>query len=989
MRLNRKILIFTIGTLAAFLVISSLVNIASFSRNYTEALLTGAIGVGRSLETLLEERLARGRPLEQLTGVNEKLAEVVEMNPHIAYAGILKLNGEVLFHSQSELIGRMFDDGVVSKAAQAVEPVWQHDLRFDGVRYFDVAVPLRDGDRPVGVIRLGFPAALIDDKIMAIVRQLLVNMLVTFLLIAVLLNLYLRNLIVKPVKRLSKFANAIARGQFDPTLKSARGDEFGLLRDSLVRMGGTLRQQIAALKQSGHEMEEQVHARTRQLSQSNRTLEQSNASLKQALKRERELTEALRRSEERFRMLFEGNKAVMLIIDPQGGRIIDANRAAIDYYGWPVEDLLSMRISDINTLSESEVAREMKNARKEKRSHFYFRHTLSNGMVRDVEVHSGPIDWDGRPLLYSIIHDVTARKQAEAELERIAHYDALTGLPNRLLKTDRLRQSIARSRRNHTSVGVCYLDLDGFKPINDVFGHEVGDIILVEIAHRLLATVREGDTVSRIGGDEFVLILSDLVDAEQCTQILDRVLDAISEPIKVDAVEVRVFASIGLTLYPRDDADADILMRHADQAMYVAKEMGKNRYHQFDPVQDKQVKAHRENYLQLQQALTREEFVLHYQPKINMYTCEVIGVEALIRWRHPDKGLCYPGDFLFYITNTDLEITVGNWVIECAMQQVTAFRASGVVLPVSVNISAQHLQAAGFVEYIQRMLLAYPAVQPGDLEFEILESSSIEDMSDIFQTLVSCREMGIRFALDDFGTGYSSLAYFHRLPVDSLKIDQAFVQNMLEDPQDLTIVDSVVRLAGAFQHPVIAEGVESLEHGAALLRLGCHLGQGYGIARPMPPEQLHAWLQSWQQEREWHELKTRFTQGEGIDIQAAVSSHRRWVGKLIESLSGDLALPPVPLDSRHCAFGRWFHGVGYIRYGRLPVYEEIRTLHEQIHQHAQAMYDLASHNMKEQALSKVKELENMRDSFIECVECLYDADGLRETTQERVSNSRR
>ncbi|MCU7915589.1 MAG: EAL domain-containing protein [Candidatus Thiodiazotropha sp. (ex Gloverina cf. vestifex)] len=974
MRLNRKILLFTIGILAALLLVSSMVSVLNFRTNYTDALITGTFGIGHSIESLLNELLMLGLPLESLSGMDKKLAEVVDMNEHIAYATVIDPNGKVVFHSQPDLVGRLFTDEVSHNSLKSDGPIWQPYDRFDGKHYFDVAIPLFDGSQRIGVVRLGFPSSVIEDKVMEAVRQLLVNKLLTFIFIAVVLNLLLRREIIEPIKKLSNYAESIADGEYGRKIELDRKDEIGRLSESIERMSERLEEQIEALKRSGFELEEKVDERTQQLAQTNQTLLDSNENLKQTLDRERDLTVALSKSEERFRMLFEHNKAVMLVIDPKDGSIIGANKAAENYYGFAREDMLQKNIGDVNTLSKEEIEHEMDMAREEKRSHFYFQHTLASGEVRDMEVHSGPIDWNGRQVLYSIIHDVTDRKKAEAELDRIAHYDALTGLPNRLLKTDRLRQAMVRSRRTGFSVAVCYLDLDGFKPINDTYGHDVGDLILVEIARRLQLTVREGDTVSRIGGDEFILILSELSGIEQCKQILDRVLCKVSAPISIQGgeAEVEVFASIGLTLFPEDDADADILMRHADQAMYIAKELGKNRYHLFDPVEDRQVKAHREIVQLLEQAVANNQFILHYQPKVNMSTCEVMGMEALIRWNHPEKGLLYPNDFLQYLINTDLEVEVGNWVIESALKQQMLMREMGVDLSVSVNIGAYHLQKPGFVKHIQELMASHPEIKPGDIEFEILETASIDDVNQIYHTLVSCRELGIRFALDDFGTGYSSLAYFHRLPVDLLKIDQTFVRDMLEDPQDLTIVDSVVRLAGAFDQPVIAEGVESLEHGAALLRLGCHLGQGYGIARPMPAEQMPDWLEGWKENVEWQGLKSRLYDIDGADIHAAITSHRDWVGNLIEALQLDCSIPPAQLDSKHCAFGRWFHGVGYVQYGHLTVYNEIRKIHEEIHALGHEMVGLFSQGHRDLALSRVPELELMRDRFVGKLETLYN-----------------
>ncbi|MEJ2394349.1 MAG: EAL domain-containing protein [Candidatus Thiodiazotropha sp.] len=985
MRLKRKIVLFTTGILAFLLLISSVVSIQNFRKHYTDALVTGSFGVAHSIESPLNELLALGLPLHSLSGMEQKLTEVVEKNDYIKLAYVVDATGKVVFSNQHDQNDLPRVEAADLNPQQISESTWLSHTHSDGQSYIDIYVPLFDGDQRNGKIRLAIPSSVIDDKVMLAIKQQLANVIITFTLIAILLNFFLHRQVIMPIKRLSKYAESIAKAVPYETVRFNRKDEIGLLSGSLVRMSATLKKQIEALKSGGQLLEEKVEQRTQQLAQTNNILESSNSSLKLALERERKLSEALKQSEERFRMLFEQNKAVMLIIDPRDGQLIAANGVAVEFYGYPLEKLLQLKITDINMLSSEEISHEMKRAHQEARNHFYFRHKLASGEVRDVEVHSGPISWDDSPVLYSIIHDVTDRKLAEAELQRIAHYDALTGLPNRLLKADRLRQAIARCHRSDTSVAVCYLDLDGFKPINDTYGHDVGDLILVETAIRLQASVREEDTVSRIGGDEFVLILSDLSGLEQCCLILDRVLEAIAQPIVINDQVLEVCASIGLTIYPEDDAaDADILLRHADQAMYAAKANGKNQYHLFDPVEDKQVRAHKEKLQRLQQALADNEFVLHYQPKVNMLTCEVVGIEALIRWNHPVKGLQMPGDFLHYLADSELEIAIGNWVIRRALEQQVELREAGLALPVSVNISAYHLQHAGFTEEIGSMLEQQPLQREGDLEFEILETSSIEDMSNIFHTLISCRSMGVNFALDDFGTGYSSLAYFHRLPVDSLKIDQTFVQGMLEDPQDLTIVDSVVRLAGAFKHPVIAEGVESLEHAAALLRLGCFLGQGYGIARPMPLEELCGWKQRWEADQEWQELKSRFARNEDVDVQAAIASHQQWVERLISSLQQDGSDFTVQFDSRHCAFGRWFHGIGYLHYGHLPIYDEIKKYHELVHELGKELFYMSSHGFRLEAVKRIAEIEVMRDRFIELIERLQQDELPESKLQKKV-----
>ncbi len=438
----------------------------------------------------------------------------------------------------------------------------------------------------------------------------------------------------------------------------------------------------------------------------------------------------------------------------------------------------------------------------------------------------------------AVFSDISSLKAHAEELDRIAHFDPLTGVPNRRLLADRLQRAIALARRNRKPLAVCMLDLDGFKPINDRFGHEAGDRLLIEIVRRLTGMLRATDTVARLGGDEFVLLLGDLGDMA----VLDRVLDAVRAPVLLDQETVTVSASIGVTLYPDDDADGDTLLRHADQAMYRAKQLGRNCIQVFDAGVEHALQARREQVRRLAQALEQGEFVLHYQPQVDMVSGEVARAEALIRWQHPEQGLLPPASFLPALEGSELEIALGEWVVETALAQVASWREAGLRLAVSVNIGAHHLLKAGFIDDLRRILERHPATAPAQLELEIVESTAISDMDSALEVLTACRELGIRLALDDFGTGYASLAYFRKLPVDLLKIDRSFVRDMLDDPEDRAIVETVVHLARAFGRQVVAEGVETPEHAAALTELGCRLGQGYGIARPMPAEHIPGWI---------------------------------------------------------------------------------------------------------------------------------------------------
>lgn len=454
----------------------------------------------------------------------------------------------------------------------------------------------------------------------------------------------------------------------------------------------------------------------------------------------------------------------------------------------------------------------------------------------------------------SVFTDITLEKAHAMELDHVAHYDSLTELPNRRLLFDRLKQSISRSDRNSKLSAICFLDLDNFKHINDLYGHSVGDRFLVEIAELLKAGLRADDTLARLGGDEFVLILSDVMSPEECGQILDRVLQTVKQPVNVDGNLLSTSASIGVSLYPIDNADPDTLLRHADQAMYMAKQAGKNRYQMFDPEIDRITQMHREFLIQMRASLERNEFVLFYQPKVNLIDGSIIGAEALVRWQHPQRGLLQPGEFLGHLQGSELEATFGEWVIETALTQMEAWMGLERKIHVSVNISANHLLQPGFSERLRLALERHASVSADSLELEVLETADIGDMKQAVDILHRCMAFGVRFSLDDFGTGYSSLTFLRQLPVHTLKIDQSFVRDMLNDPDDLAIVQGVVELAGIFHRQVIAEGVETLEHGAALSKMGCHCVQGYGIAKPMPAADLPAWCGRWLEAGAWRHI---------------------------------------------------------------------------------------------------------------------------------------
>jgi diguanylate cyclase (GGDEF)-like protein/PAS domain S-box-containing protein len=545
-----------------------------------------------------------------------------------------------------------------------------------------------------------------------------------------------------------------------------------------------------------------------------------------------------------------------IVVTDANARIIEVNQAFTRITGYSRSDVLGLNPSLLRSGRQSEVFYAAMWNVLVVQGHWngeLWNRNKSGDVYPVLMTISAVYDTQGHVKQYvGLFSDITKVKEHESRLDQIAHYDPLTNLPNRLLLADRLSQAMAQAQRRGHKVAVIYVDLDGFKAINDAHGHDVGDSLLIHVAARMKQALRDGDTLSRIGGDEFVAVLNDLDSSADSITLLARLLAAASEPLKHQAYLLQVTASIGATFFPQvQEIDAEQLLRQADHAMYQAKIAGKNRYHLFDADKDQSVRGLHESLDRVRRALSGNELVLHYQPKVNMRTGAIEGAEALIRWRHPERGLLLPAAFLPILENQALAVEVGDWVIRTCLQQMAQWQLLGLRLAVSANVSAMQLQQSDFVEKLKQMLAMQPDLVRHQLSLEVLETSALEDLQQVAKVIRECQKMGVNFSLDDFGTGYSSLTYLRRLPVTQLKIDQSFVRDMLDDADDLAILKGVIGLAHAFNREVIAEGVETKAHGQALLVLGCELAQGYGIARPMPAKEIPGWALSWTQNAVW------------------------------------------------------------------------------------------------------------------------------------------
>ncbi len=711
----------------------------------------------------------------------------------------------------------------------------------------------------------------------------------------------------------------------------------------------------------------QVRLQTRRVKAKNRLLEKE-------LQARYRIEDELKERQQQYRVLFEENQSVMLLVDPETEQIVDANPAASRFYGYPPDVLKGLPVSRINTAPPEEIRARFAEVHDGAEHKFEFVHRQADGSLRDVEVYCGPMVVGGRKLLCSVIHDTSERRRFQDELtekhrflqtvidgvadpitviatdfkvlmmnrvaaetlsgrsydrnnfccyellhqldrpcqggdhpcpleevrqtgetvtmihhhkrgkddriyeltasplwntdgslrgiieasrditdrlkveellsenekrlQHLAHHDPLTDLPNRLLFEDRLRHALAQAQRRGRKMALMFIDLDRFKNINDTLGHEVGDHLLVEVARRLRASVREGDTVARLGGDEFLVLLEEVDGFQAVATMAQRIRSALRRSAEIDSYQLVATGSIGISIYPGDADTAEELLKCADVAMYHAKEEGKDNYQFYTPRLN--ARAHEMLLLErdLRQALEDEQLCLFYQPQVELKTGRLIGVEALVRWHHPQQGLVPPDDFIPLAEETGLIAPIGEWVLrEACRQQVAWQQQDFPELRMAVNISGRQLKQPDFVETVD-LILTETGIDPSDLELEITESIIMRDVKSTIMILTDLRMRGIRLAIDDFGTGYSSLSYLNRFPVDQLKIDHSFVFRLGDDKEPVVIVDAVIALGRSMNLEVIAEGIESQQQMEILAARGCHLGQGYLFSRPIPGPEL-------------------------------------------------------------------------------------------------------------------------------------------------------
>ncbi|RFF28385.1 MULTISPECIES: bacteriohemerythrin [unclassified Wenzhouxiangella] len=599
---------------------------------------------------------------------------------------------------------------------------------------------------------------------------------------------------------------------------------------------------------------------------------------------EAELGEALqRRAEDRYRAVFDSSADAIVVFDVDAERVLDVNESACKLFGQTREELVGRHVTELHPPElKDEIGSEFDR----------FIESATDFLLVETRIRRGdgtelPVEISGGQQFagpsgqnaVAIFRDISSRLEARRELEYIAYHDPLTGLGNRAWIVEAIAESMVDLPEDNAWLAVMELDIDQFRHINDVHGQVFGDELLVRLARRWEALLGSEARLARLGGDEFVVLVPKVSDRGEVHRLASRLMKAGEKLLRIDGKTLSVSFSAGIRYCSANSPiEPDLLLRQANQAMYQAKLKGRSRYEEFDVDRESIIQQQHLTINAVRAALDNQELTIHYQPQVNSRTGRILGVEALLRWQHPEQGLLSPAAFLPAIESHPFSIQLGEWVIETALRQMRIWNQQDLHLAVGVNIGSLQLQDNEFPSLVERLLNKYPEIDPRSIEFEVLESGALEDLERAIDNLNALRALGVSISIDDFGTGYASLTYLKQIPAHVLKIDRSFVHDMLEEADELPLLLGIITMADSFGMEVLAEGVETAEHARLLLELGCEQAQGYAIARPMPPDQVPAWVEQWEPDPGWKDVLPILRSD--LAGLSAISAHRRWFNAL-------------------------------------------------------------------------------------------------------------
>jgi diguanylate cyclase (GGDEF)-like protein/PAS domain S-box-containing protein len=800
-----------------------------FKTEYTRALESRALAIAQSLKVQLERVLQFGIDIDNLIGFEEQAADVVKTYDGIGSAFVVNPDGLVLFHSDPAVQVKSFAGVAVQQALSAGKEIVAKSVDLEGGESYVAIVPVnnRGGERIASVV-VGFSGEIVAQQVSKVITVAFVAAVIVMTLGVILLLAALSRFVTRPLASLVNSIEGLRHSSdFSVRVGGGGKDEIGVLIEGFNSLLGHIEARNAQLEHARDSLEEEVDRRTERLRETNQKLTLEIAS--------RETAEA---NLHLYYRTFESTDEAIVVCD-KNGIVINVNPAYLKLSGRSREEVVGQEMAVLAHLpgDRSVVAGEWQEILKSGRWSGEIQDRRKSGEVLDLILTINAVrDRQGDIVnLVGAFTDITELKNTERRLQQLAYFDSLTGLPNRSLFLDRLQKEIEVSAREGSHFGVLFIDLDRFKYVNDTLGHSAGDLLLEEAAKRIRWQLRPEDGIARLGGDEFIVMVRDVKGEDHLARAATRILSAFIRPFEIHGRSLEISASIGISVFPTDGMDAETLIKNADSAMYQAKDSGRGRYYFFDASIGQKVNAILTLSSELRRALERNEFLLHYQPIVDLKSGQVAYFEALVRWRRADGKMVSPADFIPFAEETGFITLLGERVIDLACQQARELIQSGTPIPISVNVSAKQLQDDALPELISRALRRYE-IDPALIEIEITESALILDPPRVKAHLTAIANLGVAIAIDDFGAGHSSLHYLVEYPVHKIKIDRSLIDPAINDARNGSIVTSIVDLGRRLGIKTVGEGVETKGHHEFLEKIGGDLAQGYYYAKPMPAD---------------------------------------------------------------------------------------------------------------------------------------------------------